>query len=367
MKKISIILPDLRGGGAERLHIYLANHWVKLGYYVEMVLIHSDGELIPLLDKEIHVINLLCKRIRDAIFPLRRHFMKSKPDVILSAMWPLTTVTVLAWIISNRIGRIYLIDHVYLTNSCLNELKIKLSYLAFFMNITYPMANGIIAVSNGVKKNMLDISKLKSNSIKVIYNPAATGLNPYRGSDKLRDEIWGGRHYFNILSVGSLKTQKDHATLIKAFSLLPTTCNAKLIILGDGELRNELTDLILHYGLQGRVLMPGFILDPSNWFRTADLFVNASRWDGLPLVLIEALEYGLPIVSTDCPHGPSEILQDGKYGTLVPVGDQAALSSAINNAKFIIHDRDDLMLRAKDFSISKISTEYLSYMFPNEL
>ena len=143
--------------------------------------------------------------------------------------------------------------------------------------------------------------------------------------------------------------------------MLPHSLNAKLTILGEGVLRPDLEALIKILGISNRVSLPGFVLDPVPWFRTADLFVLSSSWEGLPTVMIEALECGVPVVSTDCPSGPAEILDNGRYGRLVPVGDATALAAAIQASLQELHDHDTLRRRAQDFAVPMIADQYLAY------
>lgn len=361
MSKITIALPDLRGGGAERLHVHLANDWVQRGHSVEFLLMRKHGELLPLLAPEVTVVDFGVDRIRQLARPLSKYLKQSRPDVILSAMWPLTSVTVIAWLLSGRHGKVFLSDHVQLSVSCVRELGISPAFLGTLMWITYPFATGIIAVSQGVKEDICHMGRFPEARVKVIYNPAATGVSPHRASQVVRESLWGNGFVNHIISVGTLKEQKDHETLIRAFARLPTELNAKLTILGEGPLRAELVSLIAQFGLQSHVSMPGFVTDPYPWLRTADLFVLSSQWEGFGNVIVEALECGLPVVSTDCPSGPAEILENGRYGKLVPVGDADALAEAMLSGLSEKHDRQALINRAKDFSVEKIAEEYLDY------
>jgi len=364
MKKITIILPDLGGGGAERLHVHLANDWVARGCYVEFVLLRKQGELFSLLAPEVTLTVLGVDRIRDAILPLATHLRKSRPQVVLAAMWPLTSAAVFSWLLSGRIGKLFLSEHENLTLSYIGQHHAKPSYLRNLIRFTYPFANGIIAVSRGVMEDLCVLGRLPLNKVRVIYNPAATGIPPFRESSEERVKLWGTGFQRHILAVGRLAPQKDYETLIKAFELLPQNLNTKLVILGEGPLRLELMALVTELGLQKRVALPGFTRDPYPWFRSADLFVLSSRWEGFGNVIVEALECGVPVVSTNCPSGPAEILEDGRYGKLVPVQEPVALASAMADGLNETHDRAALMRRAQDFSVRKISDEYLIYIFP---
>ena len=270
-------------------------------------------------------------------------------------------MAVLSWRLAGKPGRLYLSDHNQLSVSCVHELNISPRYLQAVMRLTYPAASGLIAVSEGVKQDMCRLGGFIESKVRVIYNPAAIGVSSQLEYKNIRQKLWGIGFDYHILSAGTLKVQKDHATLINAFALLPTLLNAKLTILGEGSLRPELEALIQQLGLQGRVAMPGFVVDPYPWYRTADLFVLCSRWEGFGNVIVEALECGVPVVSTDCPSGPAEILENGRFGQLVPVQDPVALAASMVKGLADPVDRAMLMRRAQDFSVSSIADQYLAY------
>jgi glycosyltransferase involved in cell wall biosynthesis len=364
MKKISIVLPHLSGGGAEKLHVHLANYWHSKGFQIDFVLAQKQGELLNLLPKTINVINLDVDRIRKLVWPLARYLKTTRPDILIVAMWPLTSITVLSWLLAGKLGRLYLSDHTQLSISSVYEIHTPAWLLGAIMHITYPFANGIIAVSKGVKQDMCMLGGLTDASVRVIYNPTALGLSPHRESELIGRQLWGNNYDHHILSAGTLKEQKDHVTLIRAFALLTESVNAKLIILGEGPLRSMLETLVVELGLHGKVSFPGFAVDPYPWFRSADLFVLSSRWEGFGNVIVEALECGVPVISTDCPSGPSEILENGRYGKLVPIQNPSALAEALKVSLNTKHDSAKLVRRAKDFSVERIAEEYLTYINP---
>ncbi len=358
---IVVVLPDLTGGGAERLHLDLANDWVRRGHNVDFFLMRKQGELLSIFPSEVGIVDLNTSKLSRMVIPLSKHIKNKNPDIILSAMWPLTSITVLSWILSGRKGKLFLSDHIVLSIESEKNINVPLYLLRIIIRSTYRYANGIIAVSKGVKKDLCRIGSLAKEKVNVIYNPVS-GKNLLNYDTALfRKRLWGTTSDYNILSVGSLKEQKDHESLIKAFSLFPKDINAKLIILGDGPLRLHLKDLIIRLKLQDKVCLHGFVEDPYPWYVSADLFVLSSQWEGFGNVIVEALECGVPIVSTDCLSGPSEILENGRYGKLVPMGSPKLLSEAMAGSLLQPHNRTKLMKRAQDFSVSRISDQYLNF------
>jgi len=263
---------------------------------------------------------------------------------------------------AGRPGLLFVQDHTNLEHACVHALHLNPLYLRGLLKATYPLATGLMAVSEGVKQDLCELGGFSSRRVQVIYNPVVRGVvDPSPADASLRQQLWGPGYTHHVLAVGTLKIQKNFQLLLHAFAQLPSSLNAKLTILGEGSLRPELVNLIKQLDLAGRVSLPGFVLDPVPWYRTADLFVLSSSWEGFANVVAEALEFGLPVVSTDCRSGPAEILENGRYGNLVPVADADALAIAIQNSLFSQHHRAALMQRAQDFSVPKIAEQYLAY------
>lgn len=360
-RDIAILLPNLQMGGAERLHVNLANDWVGRGLSVEFALMTDEGELRQALAPEIDVTDLGAARFRSLLLPLVRYLRRARPRVIVAAMWPLTSISVVAWRLAGARGRLVLSDHTMLSIWAKTDMRLPSWILRRSMQCTYPHASGIVAVSRGVKEDLCKLGRIKPSAVRVIYNPTAVGGPFRRGEPAERAGLWGSKSTKNILSAGTLKREKDQATLLRAFALLPAEQNLRLVILGSGPLRGELEEMIESLGLAGRVLLPGFVSDPYPWYQTADVFVLSSRYEGFGNVLVEALECGVPVVSTDCPSGPAEILEAGRYGKLVPVGDPPALAAAMAASLNETHDTEALRRRARDFSVKRISDEYIEY------
>ncbi|KXO10890.1 glycosyltransferase [Marinobacter excellens] len=356
---VSIILPDLRPGGAERLHVNLAEEWGRSGVSTEFVLRNAVGELLNHLPASAKVVDLKAARVRNVLGPLIQYLKESKPDAIIAAMWPLTVFAPLAARLAGYQGRVIISEHsplsiAYRRHGRLHQLVMRAS-----QRVCYPLADVRVAVSSGIADDLASLSGLSLKQFTVIHNPAALGKV---NANAACPEQLSGRPGPIILTVGTLKPVKRHDLLIEAFARLPASLGATLCILGEGPMREELEQQIDRLGLQGRVLLPGFAVDPGPWYGHSDLFVLSSDYEGFGNVIVEAMEYGVPIVSTDCPVGPTEILAAGQYGALVPVGDAHALSQAILAALTEKGDQAALKLRAKDFAIEIIAQKYLELL-----
>lgn len=365
MKKICILLPSLVGGGAERLHILLAKSWLDQSYSVDFLVLDNQkvaGALESLVPQECRVFVLKETRLRKAIFPIAKVLKKEGFDLMVAPMWPMSIIAIIARFLSLSKTRIVVSDHTHLSTSRESELKVPLFILRASIGIFYRFANAIVCVSKGVRDDIAYLGLLNKKKIKVIYNPVA--IKGYRKKTYNSEEIariWPSDFPNRILSAGSLIAQKNYTLLIKAFSMLPSEIlsNSQLVILGGGLERDSLESLIKELELQERIFLLGFQLDPMPWFETASLFVLSSNWEGFGNVLVEALQSSLPIVSTDCKSGPSEILEDGKYGKLVEMDNPAALSSAIAIQLEENHDPQILYGRSQEFTIDKASVQYL--------
>ncbi|MGG4025966.1 glycosyltransferase, partial [Geobacillus stearothermophilus] len=259
------------------------------------------------------------------------------------------------------IYRIIVTEHNTLSRTLLHPANVRTKLMPFFMKLFYPMADHVIAVSNGVADDLSKTLNFSRSKIKVIYNPVVTD-DLFEKADEEVDHRWfQDKQYPVILAVGRLTEQKDYPTLIKAFYHVRQQRKAKLVILGDGEKREELLNLVKDMGLEQDVDIIGFVQNPYAYMKRCSVFVLSSKWEGLPTVLVEALACGANVISTDCPSGPREILDNGNYGKLVQVGDVEALTESILrcfSGSYDI-DLDKLLSRSNDFHVEKIAREYI--------
>lgn len=365
MPRIALVLPNLAGGGAERVMLTLAGEFAACGIAVDIVLMRHEGELLEQLPATVRTVDLAAPRVRQVPLAFARYLRAEKPDVVIANMWPLTTACIVARAIARSKSRVVVCEHVTLSNSYRGCGWAHSMFLRGSIAALHPHADRRVTVSSGVADDLAALAGIPRSRFEVIYNPIAV-RPPISGGEAAVDAAWRGWRGKRIISVGSLKQQKNQAFLIRAFASLAETVDARLMILGEGTLRGELEALTRRLDVADRVLMPGFSPDPAPFYRSADLFVLSSDYEGLPTVLIEALACGLPVVSTDCPSGPSEILENGRCGTLVPVGNLDALAEAMRAALAADHDRDALRRRAAEFSPERAAEQYLALLFPDE-
>ena len=326
------------------------------------MLMRAVGELIDEAPKNCRIIDLGVRRTRNLFLPLRRYIKRERPDAVLVAIWPMTGIACLVWRTLISPPRLVVSEHndFRLTPAITRFEKFILRY---FGQLIYFPASSVVTVSSGVADSISAYAALPRNEIKVIFNPVRVVENatPAAGDKGLIQ--WWTSAPRTLLAVGSLKKQKSFETLLRAFSKLLRNEKCHLIILGEGVERSHLEGLAKDLGISKSVRMPGFRVNPFPFFLRANTFVLSSKWEGLPGVLIESLRAGTPVVSTDCPSGPAEILENGKYGILVPVGDEDALAEAMERVLTGQHDTRALKARAAEFSPNKAATEYLKLLF----
>ena len=363
-ERLAILLPDLRGGGAERVAVNLANSFAQRGYLVDMILLSAKGEFLADLRQEIRVIDLQVTRLRGALMPLVRYLLKARPEAVLANMWPLTVIALWARTLTRLPTRVVVVEHTTWSRDAIVSSVIGRWRVLSSIYCTFPQADGIVAVSRGAADDLAMFAKLNRNALTVIYNPVVGDEMSLTDRPMTPADWWSGAHY-RILAVGNLSPIKDYATLLAAFAQLRQHIDARLLILGEGSCRHALEAQARQLGIEESLFMPGFARDPSPYFRHADLHVLSSMGEGLGNVIVEALAAGTPVVSTDCPSGPREILCNGKFGQLVTVGDAAEMAAAMADSLATQHNTAALIERARDFSIDLAVDQYEKLLFPS--
>jgi glycosyltransferase involved in cell wall biosynthesis len=358
-KKIAIFIQSLGIGGAERMAINLIKGLMQQGLQVDLLLADCSGGLLSEVPAQVTIIDLKGKRVLFSLFPLVRYLRTRHPDLL----YGIQTHTSLIAVWAVRLARV----HTRLVISIHNMLSTQLAAVPTMRNkiivrlasLFFGLADGAICVSQGVAEDFIKTTGMPPQKTHVVYNPVVFPGFDQAAREPISHPWFAPGNEPVILAVGRLVVQKDYPTLLRAFSIVNKKRPVHLLILGEGQERDRLEALIQELGISENVQMPGFVKNPYAYMARARLLVLSSRWEGFGNVLAEALASGTPVVSTDCKSGPGEILAEGRFGRLVPVGDAQALAAAMLETLQTPPDQAMLRQRAQDFTLEKSVKEYL--------
>jgi glycosyltransferase involved in cell wall biosynthesis len=362
--RIAFFLQDLYGGGAERVMLSLATGVAQRGFAVDLVLVRRQGAYVEDIPPNIRVIELGTKRTVNSVAALARYLRRERPAVLLTALVHVNVAALLAGLLARCRTRLVVTEHNQISRNLSPTAPGTVRMAYRLVPFLYPRAAKIIAVSDGVAEDLTRFTGMKRGRIDVAHNPVVTPGMLARASQPVNHPWFIGGEVPVILGVGRLSAQKDFGTLLRAFSLVRAKRPARLVILGEGVCRNELEELADQLGVAADVQMPGFVDNPLAFMGKASLFVLSSLFEGLPTVLIEAMACGTPVVATDCPSGPREILEGGELGGLAPIGDAPALASAIERSLDNPVPAERLRSKAEGFTVDRAVDRYLALLRP---
>jgi glycosyltransferase involved in cell wall biosynthesis len=325
-----MFLPSLEGGGAERVMTTLAGPLADRGFQVTMVLFRAVGVFLGQLSPKVPVVDLKARRAASSVLPLARYLRGERPDAVLSALDHANVAAAVAGRLARTGCR--LIPCVHATHSRVVASGDRPLAMRLAMRWAYRRADAVVTVSRGAADDMARTTGVPARLVRVIYNPVITPALREASRQPLDHPWFAAGQPPLVLAVGSLAAAKDFPTLLEAFAVLRRDRDARLLILGEGAERARLECLAGELGLAEAVALPGFVGNPYAYMARCALYVLSSAWEALPTVLIEALALGARVVATDCQNGPREILEGGRYGRLVPVGDAPALARAMSEA-----------------------------------
>lgn len=331
-RPIAFFLPSVRGGGAQRVIVNLLQGMSQRGLALDLVLATVDGVFLEQLPPTVRLVDLEAGRLIRSLVPLVKYLRQERPRYLVSSMSHANLVALWAARLAGAGTPVMATVHNTMSQSTGQGSRLGAALEPALLRAFYPWADSIVAVSAGAADDLARTTGLPRERIRVIYNPVITP--PLLAmARQAPDHPWFAEGQPPVVvGVGRLTRQKDFATLLRAFAEVRRRRPARLVILGDGEDRGALEALAAGLGVQDDVALPGFRDNAMAYMAGAGVFVLSSAWEGLPTVLIEALAAGTRVVSTDCPSGPREILQEGRLGALVPVGDVPALAAAIEAA-----------------------------------
>lgn len=392
MAHIALFMNNLPTGGAERVMLSLARAFAARGHRVDFVLVVRHGELVAQIPSTAKVVELGAvhrnrvlpgllrlesgtrRLVTRALYqakppkvvrglpPLARYLRRARPDALLSTLPVNNLVALWAAALAGVPTRVVVREATHESSDLPGEEGPFLRLFPQLAHRWYPRAAAVVTVSNGVADDLASFVGIERERLTTIYNPV--DLARIAAESQLApDEPWlapGGPP--TLVAAGRLVPQKDFVTLLHALARVRRERPVRLVVLGRGPLRERLAELAGELGIAEALRMPGVVANPFAYLARAAAFVLSSAWEGLPNVLLEALACGCPVVATDCPSGPREILADGRYGPLVPVGDPAALAAAILATLDAPPDAARLRARAADFAIERSAGRYLEVL-----
>ena len=397
---IAFLLKDLQGGGVQNMTVVIANAFAARGYRVSLLACRPDGPVRERIGTAVELVTLARKprwlaRIRALTADPRglkvlwrpvlatgqtsgtlRHLPglinwlgHARPRYLWTATPYMNVEGALACRANGDTTRLIVSEHNDLRGGHPLGSGWHRRYLPPLLAHYYRRADAIVAVSEGVAKDLITRTGLARDRISVIYNAVVTPQLAKRAAEPLHHPWFAPDEPPVILSVGRLGRAKDFPTLVRALATVRKQQPARLLILGEAasprrsaKRRAELNDIATELGIEQHIRLDGFIDNPFAYMRHSAVFALSSQYEGFGNVLVEAMACGCPVVSTDCPSGPAEILEHGRYGPLVPVGDHQALGAAILSVLAQPTNPDALRRRAADFSVKHAMRQYAALL-----
>ena len=359
MKKNVFVLNNLAFGGVQKTVVNLANALHSRNLHVELVVLQDQNPLASQLNPAIRVTYFGSNNYLKSLWLLRKYLKEIQPDAVFANLFVPNTLSLTAGLSIRKRPKIILGIHNTYSKEILTRPFPRSMIEHIILKYLFPLADGVNICSHEAAADLVSTLKRNFRNLNVIYNPVITPEIKPLSAEK-NDHPWfqdGAPPV--ILGIGRITKQKDFATLIRAFQLLNQKVDSRLIILGDGEEKQNLLRLIHNYNLKEKIELMGFVQNPYKFIADASLFVLSSNYEGLPTVLIEANYLECKIVSTACKSGPREILLDGKYGSLVSTENPAEMALAME--KQIKSPKINVDAKWTNlFSVNSIVDQYIS-------
>lgn len=360
-RRVALFLPSLAGGGGQRVMLEIARHLVRHGFSVDVVVTRRGGALWESVPEHVRLINLQSWKTPMCLPKLVHYIRREHPAVFLSALDLGNLTALLAKRFFVKRLRLIVAQHCHFT-ATYKASGFMWRMALRFMIWVLPAADTIVAVSSDTAKDLQGrLPRTAAGQVHPIPNPVVTPVLLEQARLPVEHSWFGDPGTPVVLTAGRLFIrQKDQPTLLNAFAEILKSRPAKLIVLGEGPDKARLTDLARQLGIHRSVDFVGFQTNPFAFMARAQVFVLSSAFEGLPTVLIEAMACGVPVVATDCPSGPREILEGGKWGRLVPVGDWRSLARSILETLDNPVPAEYLIARAQHYSPTRAGDQYLA-------
>ena len=357
------ITSNLGGGGAERAMVTILNHLDRSLFQLHLALFQKEGPFLDLLASDVSVYEIqprptdFVRRNWTRLLGIQNLVQSIQPALIFSMLWQANAVTIIADMLWDYRAPIVINEQTAPRASLTYDSRRRAIWP--LARRLYPRADEVVVISKGIGVELSQDVAIPAEKIHVIHNPVVITPQQLESENSTGHNTSGA---YTVVSVGRLVPLKNYPMLLHAIKLARREVDVELYILGDGPEKMNIQILAERLGIAPAVHLLGFVPNPHDFMARADLFVLTSKHEGFGNVLIEAMASGVPVVATDCPYGPREILENGKYGVLVSVDDVDALAEKIvamltnhqRRKEFILRGRE----RAKDFSANGIAKQY---------
>jgi glycosyltransferase involved in cell wall biosynthesis len=356
--RIALLVPTLEIGGVERVFTNLASGLHEQGVEVDLVVGKTGGGMGQHLGSGIRVFDLGCDRMLLSVPRLARYLRARAPEALIAAMTHSSAAAVLARVVARKNVKLIATEHNTMSKIVANTRGLKYRLMPLWSRWALGCVDHIVAVCGGVADDLSAQTGIPRSKFHVIYNPVISDALYDAALAPVEHSWFQAGELPVVLAVGRLDKQKDFPMLVRAFRLVRDLRPARLLILGEGPDRIRIGSEIVEQRLTADVALPGFEHNPYRFMKRSAVFALSSAWEGFGVVLVEALALGLPVVSTNCTYGPAEILCNGKYGALVPVGDHVAMAQSLINA--LDNPVQKCVSHIQQFTIRAVASEYLS-------
>ena len=364
--KLAIFLSTSGHSGVDRVMKNLIPEIAQRGVQVDLLKVKNHGPYLESVPHDVNVIELGSKHTYTSLFPLVRYLKTNRPDALLSDKDKVNRVALIAAKLAGATTKVSVRNGTTVSIDLKKRgwLDQKLHY--FSMHSLYRRAHAILVPSQGSADDLAQVANIPAGRVTAVPSPAATAELFSKAKANVEHSWFQDKQNPVIIGVGELSPRKDFATLVRAFAQVRQQRACRLFILGKGKQQKNLEALIEELNIEQDVTLAGFDDNPYRYMARADLYVHSSRFEGSPVALMEAVALGTPCVSTDCPSGPRETLQNGRYGKLVPVGDANAMAAAIVESLENPMPREEVKKAAAPFTVEASATAYLNALGINQ-
>ncbi len=361
-KRLAVFLATSGHSGVDRIMKTLLPSIADRGIRVDFLHVAGHGPCIEGNQTDLRVIELGASHSFTSLLPLIRYLRREKPDAILSDKDRVNQVAIIAKCLSGIDAKIAVRYGQTVSKRLKNRPGWQKISHFLSMKYLYRRAEAIVAPSKGAALDLSNFTRIPVEKITVIPNPIDPGRIRILAGEPLDHQWFHSKKCPIIIGLGELTHRKGFDSLIRAFAILKRKKPARLFLMGKGRGKEKLEKLCRELGLENDVEFAGYKENPFPFLAGADLFVQPSRYEGFGMALLEALALGIPVVATDCPSGPREILQDGRFGRLVPVEDHEAMADAMQESLSSPSDPEYLLQATNPYSLDRVTDRYLDIL-----